>query len=88
MKKIILFGLLLCATVLASAQRRDTIERKTLAEVSVKSKAEGLSRLGGAENGQKMGQEASLTPERAQLIASEIIDRVTNQKKKQLKNNK
>lgn len=57
MKKIILFGLLLCATVLASAQRRDTIERKTLAEVSVKSKAEGLSRLGGAENGQKMGQE-------------------------------
>ena len=37
---------------------------------------------------QKMGQEASLTPERAQLIASEIIDRVTNQKKKQLKNNK
>ena len=57
MKKIILFGLLLCATVLVSAQRRDTIERKTLAEVSVKSKAEGLSRLGGAENGQKMGQE-------------------------------
>ena len=37
---------------------------------------------------QKMGQEASLTPERAQLIASEIIDRVTNQKKKQLKTNK
>ena len=37
---------------------------------------------------QKMGQEASLTPERAQLIASEIIDRVTNQKKKQLKKNK
>ena len=57
MKKIIIFGLLLCATVLVSAQRRDTIERKTLAEVSVKSKAEGLSRLGGAENGQKMGQE-------------------------------
>ena len=37
---------------------------------------------------QKMGQEASLTPERAQLIASEIIERVTNEKKKQLKNNK
>lgn len=36
---------------------------------------------------QKMGAEASLTPERAQLIASEIIDRVTNEKKKQLKNN-
>jgi hypothetical protein len=37
---------------------------------------------------QKMGQEASLTPERAQLIASEIIERITNDKKKQLKNNK
>ena len=37
---------------------------------------------------QKMGQEASLTPERAQLIASEIIERVTNEKKKQMKNNK
>jgi serine/threonine protein kinase len=37
---------------------------------------------------QKMGQEASLTPERAQLIASEIIERITNEKKKQLKNNK
>ena len=36
---------------------------------------------------QKMGQEASLTPERAQLIASEIIERITNEKKKQLKNN-
>ena len=37
---------------------------------------------------QKMGAEASLTPERSQLIASEIIDRITNEKKKQLKNNK
>ncbi|MBO7591175.1 MAG: hypothetical protein J6T05_06230 [Prevotella sp.] len=37
---------------------------------------------------QKMGQEASLTPERAQLIASEIIERITNEKKKHLKNNK
>ena len=36
---------------------------------------------------QKMGQEASLTPERAQLIASEIIERITNEKKKQLKGN-
>ena len=34
---------------------------------------------------QKMGAEASLTPERSQLIASEIIERVTNEKKKQLK---
>jgi serine/threonine protein kinase len=37
---------------------------------------------------QKMGQEANLTPERAQLIASQIIERITNEKKKQLKNNK
>ena len=37
---------------------------------------------------QKMGADASLTPERAQLIASEIIERITNEKKKQLKNNK
>ena len=36
---------------------------------------------------QKMGVEASLTPERAQLTASEIIERITNEKKKQLKNN-
>ena len=36
---------------------------------------------------QKMGQEANLTPERSQLIASEIIERITNEKKKQLKGN-
>ena len=36
---------------------------------------------------QKMGVEASLTPERAQLIASEIIERITNEKKQQLKKN-
>ena len=34
---------------------------------------------------QKMGREASLTPERSQLIASEIIERITNEKKQQLK---
>jgi len=33
---------------------------------------------------QKMGEEASLTPERSQLIASEIIERISNEKKKQL----
>lgn len=32
----------------------------------------------------KMGEEAGLTPERAQLIASEIIDRITEQKKKEM----
>lgn len=31
-----------------------------------------------------MGSEAGLTPERAQLIATEIIERVTNQKKKEI----
>lgn len=34
---------------------------------------------------QKMGEEAGLTLERSQLIASEIIDRITNEKKLQLK---
>ena len=34
---------------------------------------------------QKMGDEASLTPEHAQVIASEIIERITNEKKKALK---
>ena len=57
MKKIFLFSLLLCVAWFAVAQKQDTIQKKTLTEVSVKSKAEGLSRLGGAENGQKMGQE-------------------------------
>ena len=33
---------------------------------------------------QRLGEEASLTPERSQLIASQIIERITNEKKKQL----
>ena len=58
MKKIILYSLLLCMAWCAGAQGQDTIKKKkTLAEVSVSSKAEGLSRLGGAENGTKAGQE-------------------------------
>ena len=32
----------------------------------------------------KLGEEAGLTPERSQLIASQIIDRITNQKKKSM----
>ncbi len=36
------------------------------------------------EKQQQMGEEASLTPERAQLIASQIIERITNEKKKQI----
>ena len=34
---------------------------------------------------QKMGEEASLTPEHAQVIASEIIERISNEKRKALK---
>ena len=42
----------------AVGQSRDTIQKKqTLSEVSVRSRAEGMSRLGGAENGTKVGQE-------------------------------
>ena len=33
---------------------------------------------------QKMGEEANLTPERSQLIATEIIDRITEQKKREM----
>lgn len=33
---------------------------------------------------QQMGEEACLTPERSQLLASEIIDRISNKKKKEL----
>jgi hypothetical protein len=32
----------------------------------------------------EMGEAAGLTPERSQLIASEIIERITNEKKKEL----
>jgi hypothetical protein len=35
---------------------------------------------------QKMGDEAGMTPEHAQLIASQIIERISNEKKQQLKN--
>ncbi len=38
------------------------------------------------ETQQKMGEEASLTPERSQLIASQIIERITNEKKQQMGN--
>lgn len=37
---------------------------------------------------QTLGNESSLTPERSQLIASQIIERVTNEKKKALMENK
>ena len=39
------------------AQKTDTLSRKTLNEVQVKSTAAGVSRLGGAENGTVVGQE-------------------------------
>lgn len=35
----------------------------------------------------KLGSEAGLTPERSQLVASEIIDRITNKKKKTMSTN-
>ena len=57
MKKFILLCLLLCVVLCAEAQKQDTIQKTTLNEVSVRSRAEGVSRLGGAENGQKMGQD-------------------------------
>ena len=57
MKKFILLCLLLCVVLCAEAQKQDTIQKTTLNEVSVRSRAEGVSRLGGAENGQKIGQD-------------------------------
>ena len=33
---------------------------------------------------QKLGEEADLTPERSQLIATEIIDRITEKKKREM----
>ncbi len=33
---------------------------------------------------QTLGEESSLTPERSQLIASQIIERISNEKKKAL----
>ena len=57
MKKIVLLCLLLCAALCAVAQKQDTIQKTTLNEVSVKSRAEGVTRLGGAENGTTMGQD-------------------------------
>ncbi len=48
---------MLCACVVLQAQKRDTLTRKTLDEVKVRSTAAGVSRLGGAENGTVMGQE-------------------------------
>lgn len=58
MKKFVFLSLLLCVALGVRAQGQDTIKKKkTLAEVSVRSRAEGVSRLGGAENGQKMGQD-------------------------------
>ncbi len=60
MRKISILILIAVLLPLASVQgqSRDTIQKKkTLTEVSVRSRAEGMSRLGGAENGTKMGQE-------------------------------
>ena len=58
MKKIVVLIIMSNLLLSAQAQQGDTVQRKTLTAVSIKSKSSGLSRLGGAENGQKMGQEA------------------------------
>jgi len=60
MRKISILILIAVLLPMASVQgqSRDTIQKKkTLTEVSVRSRAEGMSRLGGAENGTKMGRE-------------------------------
>ena len=57
MKQIVSIIFLLCASMVLQAQKTDTLTRKTLNEVQVKSTAAGVSRLGGAENGTVMGQE-------------------------------
>ncbi len=57
MKKIVVLIIMSNLLLSAQAQQGDTVQRKTLTAVSIKSKSTGLSRLGGAENGQKMGQE-------------------------------
>ena len=57
MKKIVVLIIMSNLLLSAQAQQGDTVQRKTLTAVSIKSKSSGLSRLGGAENGQKMGQE-------------------------------
>ena len=57
MKQIVSIIFLLCASMVLQAQKTDTLTRKTLNEVQVKSTATGVSRLGGAENGTVMGQE-------------------------------
>ena len=57
MKKIVVLIIMSNLLLSVQAQQGDTVQRKTLTAVSIKSKSTGLSRLGGAENGQKMGQE-------------------------------
>ena len=58
MKPHIVLTIFLCACALLRAQQPDTLSRRTLDEVKVKSTAaSGVSRLGGAENGTTIGQE-------------------------------
>ncbi|MBO4599558.1 MAG: TonB-dependent receptor, partial [Bacteroidales bacterium] len=57
MKQTISVIFLLCAGIALQAQKTDTLTRKTLNEVQVRSTATGVSRLGGAENGTVMGQD-------------------------------
>ena len=57
MKRLFLLLTILIPTLSLQSQNKDTIERRNLDEVRVKSTATGVSRLGGAENGTVIGQE-------------------------------
>ena len=56
---------------MSNAEKKFTAESESTIQELMKKQAE-------------LGEEAGLTPERAQLIATEIIDRVTEQKKKEM----
>ena len=56
---------------MSNAEKKFAAESESTIEELMKKQAE-------------LGEEAGLTPERAQLIASEIIDNVTEKKKKEL----
>lgn len=56
---------------MSNAEKKFTAESESTIEELMKKQAQ-------------LGEEAGLTPERAQLIATEIIDRVTEQKKKEM----
>ena len=56
MKKTIMLCACLCLCGGLAAQQTDTVKTSTLGEVSIQAQAEGLRRIGGAENGLHIGQ--------------------------------